>query len=125
MKKVFSLLLCSILLFGLCGCDNSKENTLTNSNNEIVVSVFYFDNAISKKLFSLLDDLGNEYNIKLNKYDIYDENSKELMNKVDSAFNEEIDYIPYIIINNKSLGTYKEEKNNELKEVVKQESKNQ
>ena len=76
-------------------------------------------------MFSLLDDLGNEYNIKLNKYDIYDENSKELMNKVDSAFNEEIDYIPYIIINNKSLGTYKEEKNNELKEVVNQESKNQ
>lgn len=122
-NKVILFGLCCIILLVVCGCGNNQK--ISDNKNETIVSVFYFDNSTSNNLFETLESLSDEYNLKIVKYNIYENENDTLMKNVGKAFNENVDYIPYVIINNYSINPYKIERDNEIRELIKQESNNE
>ena len=112
LKKICTILLSGVILVGLCACDTKDEK-----DKNITISVFC-EKDTCDELLNYLNSI--DKSLKIESYDVSDEDNKELMMKVLEYFEfDSNDFkTPLTIINSKAVLGFDENKKEEYLDII-------
>ena len=107
---------------------NVKLDNVTYDENKVNIYVFWGDGCPHcEKLLKFLNSIEVEYGdyFKLNKFEVwYNEDNADLLNVFSNAMGDDVSYIPYIIIGNKSFIGFDSSDEKEILDAIKTQYKN-